>query len=97
MCSLGNLLDLKNEKHVVSLFFIRAGLSSSLLLPLSLSWSICPQGMDSSCSAWGPSLLPQVKQEGLSCAEQPTLTLTIMAMLPEPLHPRRNKEKLTDV
>ena len=56
MCSQGGLLDLKNEKYVVSLSLIWAGLSSSLLLPLSLSWSICPQGTDSSCSAWGPSI-----------------------------------------
>ena len=56
MCSRGGLLDLKNEKYVVSLSFIQAGLNSYLLLPSSLSWSVCPQGTDSSCSAWGPSI-----------------------------------------
>lgn len=44
MCSSGGLLGLKNEKNVISLSFIRAGHSSSLLPPLSLSQSICPQG-----------------------------------------------------
>ena len=35
------LLDLKNEKYVVSMFYVgRAQLFSSLLL----FWSICPQG-----------------------------------------------------
>ena len=45
MCSQRGLFDLKNEKYVVSLSSIQvqAGLSSSLFLPLSLSWSICPQ------------------------------------------------------
>ena len=37
LCVLGGLLDLKNEKSVVSLSFLNAVLSSSLLLPLSLS------------------------------------------------------------
>ena len=55
-CSRGGLLDLKNKKYVVSLSLIQAGLSSSLLLLLSSSWSVCPQGTDSSCSAWGPSI-----------------------------------------
>ena len=56
MHSWEGLLDLKNEKYVVSLSLIWAGLSSSLFLPLSLSWSICPQGTDFSCLAWGPSI-----------------------------------------
>ena len=42
-------------------------------------------------------LLPQVKEEGLSYAEQPTLTLVVMAMLPEPPPSTRNKGKLTNV
>ena len=56
MCCWGGLLDLKNEKYVVSLSFIQAGLSCSLILPLSLSWSTFPQGTDSGCSACGPSI-----------------------------------------
>ena len=32
MCSQGGLLNLKNEKYMVSLFFTQAGLSFSLLL-----------------------------------------------------------------
>ena len=39
-------------------------------------------------------LLPQVKQEGLSCAEQPTLTLVVKAMLPEPPPPTRNMNQM---
>ena len=46
---------------------IWAGLSSSP----SSSWSICPQGTDSSCAAWGPSA---------SC-----LTLTLRPRLPSHL------------
>ena len=37
LCVLGDLLDLNNEESVVSLCLIHAVLSSSLLLPLSLS------------------------------------------------------------
>ena len=40
-------LDLKDEKYVVSLEV----LNPTLVLPLSLSWSICPQGINSSCSS----------------------------------------------
>lgn len=36
--------------------FTWARFSLSLLLPLSLPWSICPQGTDCQCSAWGPSV-----------------------------------------
>lgn len=49
-------LNLKNQKSVISLSFIRAGLNFSLPLLLSLSWSIRLQGTDSSCSTWSPSL-----------------------------------------
>ena len=52
MCSLGDLLDLKNEKYVCSLFIFYP--SRTGLLSLSSSWSICPQGTDVSCSAWSP-------------------------------------------
>ena len=45
-CSQEVLLDLKNEKYVVCLSLIWAGLSSSFPPPLSLSWSICLQGTD---------------------------------------------------
>ena len=54
ICSQGDLLVLKTEKYVVSLSFVHAGFSSSLLLPF-FALSICPQGTDSSCSAWGLS------------------------------------------
>ena len=50
------LLDLENEKYVISLSLTWAGLSSSLFLPLSSSQSLCPQGTYFSCSAWGPSI-----------------------------------------
>ena len=55
LCSSWSLLDLKIEKYVVSLSFTGAGFSPSLLLPLSLSWSMCPQGINTRCSAWGLS------------------------------------------
>ena len=56
VCSWKALLSLKNGNYVVSLSFLWTGLSSSLSLPLSLSWSICPQGTDFGCSAWSSSL-----------------------------------------
>ena len=44
-------------KNMWSLYlFIQAGLSSSLLLPSSLSWSICPRGTNSSCPVWDPPI-----------------------------------------
>lgn len=48
---LEGLLDLKNEERVVFLSLIWTGLSFSSFLLLSLSWSICPEGTDSSCPA----------------------------------------------
>ena len=56
MCSWKGLLNLKNKNYVISLSFIWTEHSSSLSLLLSLSWSICPQGTDFSCSAWSSSL-----------------------------------------
>ena len=50
LCSQQGLLDFEEEKHEVSLSLIWAGLS------FSSSWSICPHGKNSSCSAWGPSI-----------------------------------------
>lgn len=56
LCSQGGLFDLKDKKYMVSLSFMQTGLSSSLVLPLSLSWSIYPQETNSSCLAWGSSI-----------------------------------------
>ena len=56
VCSWKGLLNLKNKNYVNSLSFIWTEHSSSLSLLLSLSWSICPQGTDFSCSAWSSSL-----------------------------------------
>ena len=50
------LLDLEKEDYVVCLSLIWAVLSFFSLLLLSSSWTICPQGTNSSCSAWGPSI-----------------------------------------
>ena len=44
-------------RNTWSLSFIWAGLSFSSLLLLSSSWSICPQGTNSSCSACSPPLI----------------------------------------
>ena len=48
LCNQEGLLELESEKYVVSLYLTWAGLSSFSFLPLSPSWSICPQGTDSS-------------------------------------------------
>ena len=48
MCCWECLLDLKNEKYVVSIW---AGLRSSSLLLLFSSWSICPQGQTPAAQA----------------------------------------------
>ena len=58
MHNVGGLLDLKNEKYVVTLSSIQVGLSSFSLLPLSLLWSLCPQGTGYSCSGWDPGQGP---------------------------------------
>ena len=55
-CVVGKVsLTSRMRNNMFSLSFIWAGLTSSSLLPLFLSWNICPQGTDSSCSAWGLS------------------------------------------
>ena len=53
MYSREGLLDLKNEKYVVSIFYLSGAQPP---LSLLLFWSICPQGTNSSYSAWGPSI-----------------------------------------
>ena len=49
------LLDFENEKCVVSIFYLGIQLLKLLL------WSICPQGMNYSCSVWGSSAAAAAK------------------------------------
>ena len=53
MYSQEGLLDLKTEKYVVSVFYLGRAQPPLWLL---LFWSVCPQGTNSSCPAWDPSI-----------------------------------------
>ena len=69
MCSWEGLLDLKNEKYVVSLTLIWAGLSFSSLMLLSSSWSICPQETNSAVQSGALYLLPYFDGVYMASAE----------------------------
>ena len=72
MCSREGLLNLENEKYVVSLSLIWAELSFSSLL---LFWSIRPQGMNSSRLSLGPIyLLPHTQRQICIKVQQPSWT-----------------------
>lgn len=72
MCSLGGLLDPRNEKYVASISLLPKQDSAPLC---SLSWSICPQETESSCSAWGPAISclsdASVKTQSMQFVELP--------------------------
>ena len=50
------LLDFENEKYVVS--YVGRAQPPLSIVQLFSSWSIGPQGMNSSCSSWGAYLSP---------------------------------------
>ena len=55
-CVVWEVSLISGMRNVISLSFSWTEHSSPLSLLLSLSWSICPQGTDFSCSAWSSSL-----------------------------------------
>ena len=85
-CVAGKVSLTLRMRDMWSLSLIWAGLSFSSLL---LFWSICPQGMNSSCSAWGPSIscLRTSGQTWIQVVYSHELDLSMSFPLPESVIP----------